>query len=52
MSIYRKAFLIWLAIMVPLVIGLTIIGTYCDSCVMPCGRDVGPGEAVTCQYYR
>jgi hypothetical protein len=29
---YRKALLIWLGVMVPLVIGLTIIGTYCESC--------------------
>ena len=31
----RKEFLIWLAIMVPLVIGLTVIGLACESCVIP-----------------
>ena len=34
MSKYRKAFLIWLGVMVPLVIGLTMIGTYCESCII------------------
>jgi hypothetical protein len=34
MSRYRKAFLIWLGVMVPLVIALTVIGTYCESCII------------------
>jgi len=34
MSKYRKAFLIWLGIMVPLVIALTIIGMTCESCII------------------
>jgi hypothetical protein len=29
---FRKAFLIWLAVMVPLVTALTIIGLNCPSC--------------------
>jgi hypothetical protein len=32
MSRTRKAFLIWLAVMVPVVISLYLIGTYCESC--------------------
>jgi hypothetical protein len=34
MSKYQKAFLIWLGVMVPLVIGLTIIGMTCESCII------------------
>jgi hypothetical protein len=32
---FRKAFLVWLAIMVPLVIGLTVIGLTCQDCQLP-----------------
>jgi hypothetical protein len=48
MSKYQKAFLIWLGLMVPLVIGLTIIGITCESCLMPCGANIQPGEVVVC----
>jgi len=48
MSIYRKAFLIWLAIMVPLVAALTVIGLNCQSCVYQCAANIGPGEVVRC----
>jgi uncharacterized membrane protein YhaH (DUF805 family) len=34
MSIYRKAFWIWLGVMVPLVAILTIIGLTCESCII------------------
>jgi hypothetical protein len=46
MSKYRKAFLIWLGVMVPIVIGLIIIGMNCESCVDQCGANVRPGEVV------
>jgi hypothetical protein len=33
MSIYRKAFLIWLGVIVPTVMFLTIVGLTCDNCI-------------------
>jgi hypothetical protein len=32
---FRNAFLIWLAIMVPLIIALTVIGYTCQDCQLP-----------------
>jgi hypothetical protein len=31
----EKAFLTWLAFMIPLVIGLTVIGLTCQDCQLP-----------------
>src|SRR5258708_22606151 len=41
MSKYRKSFLIWLAVMVPLVIGLTVVGMNCESCIIQEGSTSG-----------
>jgi hypothetical protein len=31
----NRRFLIWLAVMVPLVVGLTILGLNCPACQLP-----------------